>query len=161
MDREAWSASIHGVIKRQTRLSDWTELNWMVTRYILVLVSVCWFWRTVSLSYISVLPNLFGTRDQFYGRQFFYRLGGWDGFRMIEVRYISVQFSSVFSTESTFDMRWPKYWSFSFTITPSNEHPRLISVGWTGWISVQSKGLSRVFSNTTVQKHQFFGAQLS
>ena len=33
--------------------------------------------------------------------------------------------------------------------------------GWTGWISVQSKGLSRVFSNTTVQKHQFFGAQLS
>ena len=33
--------------------------------------------------------------------------------------------------------------------------------GWTGWISLQSKGLSRVFSNTTVQKHQFFGAQLS
>ena len=32
---------------------------------------------------------------------------------------------------------------------------------WTGWISLQSKGLSRVFSNTTVQKHQFFGAQLS
>ena len=35
------------------------------------------------------------------------------------------------------------------------------SSGWTGWISLQSKGLSRVFSNTTVQKHQFFGAQLS
>jgi len=35
------------------------------------------------------------------------------------------------------------------------------SAGWTGWISLQSKGLSRVFSNTTVQKHQFFGAQLS
>ena len=34
-------------------------------------------------------------------------------------------------------------------------------LGWTGWISWQSKGLSRVFSNTTVQKHQFFGAQLS
>ena len=34
------------------------------------------------------------------------------------------------------------------------------SLGWTGWISLQSKGLSRVFSNTTVQKHQFFGAQL-
>ena len=38
-----------------------------------------------------------------------------------------------------------------------NEFP----LGWTGWISLQSKGLSRVFSNTTVQKHQFFGAQLS
>ena len=34
-------------------------------------------------------------------------------------------------------------------------------LGWTGWISLQSKGLSRVFSNTTVQKHQLFGAQLS
>ena len=34
-------------------------------------------------------------------------------------------------------------------------------LGWTGWISLQSKGLSKVFSNTTVQKHQFFGAQLS
>ena len=34
-------------------------------------------------------------------------------------------------------------------------------LGWTGWISLQSKGLSRVFSNITVQKHQFFGAQLS
>ena len=34
-------------------------------------------------------------------------------------------------------------------------------LGWTGWISLQSKGLSRVFFNTTVQKHQFFGAQLS
>ena len=43
----------------------------------------------------------------------------------------------------------------------SNEHPGLISLGWTGWISFQSQGLSRVFSNTTVQKHQFFGTQLS
>ena len=34
-------------------------------------------------------------------------------------------------------------------------------LGWTGWISLKSKGLSRVYSNTTVQKHQFFGAQLS
>ena len=66
----------------------------------------------------------------------------------------------VFSTESALHMRWPKYWSFSLSITPSNEHPGLISLGWTGWISLQSKGLSRVFSNTTVQKHQFFSARL-
>ena len=39
--------------------------------------------------------------------------------------------------------------------------PRTDLLGWTGWISLQSKGLSRVFSNTTVQKHQFFGAQRS
>ena len=58
-------------------------------------------------------------------------------------------------------IRWPKYWSFSFNISPSNEYPGLISFRWTGWISLQSKGLSRVFSNTTVQKHQFFCARLS
>ena len=63
----------------------------------------------------------------------------------------------VFSNESTLRTRWPKYWSFSFSISPSNEHP----LGWTGWISLQSKGLSRVFSDTTVQKHQFFSTQLS
>ena len=67
----------------------------------------------------------------------------------------------IFSNESALHIRWPKYWSFSFSISPSNEHPGLISLGWTGWISLQSKGLSRVFSNTTVQKHQFFSAQLS
>ena len=67
---------------------------------------------------------------------------------------------SVFSNESTLHMRWPKYWSFSFSISLSKEHPGLISE-WTGWISLQSKGLSRVFSNNTVQKHQLFGTQLS
>ena len=65
----------------------------------------------------------------------------------------------VFSKESTLCMRWLKYWSLSFSIIPSKEHPGLISR--TGWISLQSKGLSRVFSNTTVQKHQFFSAQPS
>ena len=67
----------------------------------------------------------------------------------------------VFSSESTLCMRWPKYWSFSFSISPSSEYPGLISLGWTGWISLQSKKLSRVFSNTTLQKHQFFSTQLS
>ena len=65
----------------------------------------------------------------------------------------------VFSNESTLRMRWPKYWSFSFQIIPSKEIPGLSPSEWTGRISLQSKGLSRVFSNTTVQKHQFFGAQ--
>ena len=67
----------------------------------------------------------------------------------------------VFSSESVLHIRWRKYWSFSFNISPSNEYSGLISLGFTGWISLQSKGLSRVFSNATVQKHQFFSAQLS
>ena len=60
----------------------------------------------------------------------------------------------VFSKESVFRIRWPKYWSFNFSIRSSNEYSELISLGLTGLIFLQSKGLSRVFSNTTVQKHQ-------
>ena len=67
----------------------------------------------------------------------------------------------VFSNESTLRMRWPKSWSFSFSIIPSKEIPGPISFRMDWWISLQSKGLSRVFSNTAVQKHQFFGAQPS
>ena len=52
----------------------------------------------------------------------------------------------VFLNESAVCIRWPKYWSFSFNISSSNEHSGLIPLGWTGWISLQSKGLSRVFS---------------
>jgi len=67
----------------------------------------------------------------------------------------------VFSNESALRIRWPEYWRFSFSISPSNEYSGFISLGLTGLISLQSKGLLRVFSNTTVQKHQFFGAQPS
>ena len=49
--------------------------------------------------------------------------------------------------------------SASTSVLPMNTQDRF-SLGWTGWISLQSKGLSRVFSNTTVQKHQFFSTQL-
>ena len=66
----------------------------------------------------------------------------------------------VFSKESALCMRWPKDWSFSFSISPSNEYSGLISFRMNCWISLQSKGLSRVFSNTRVRKHQFFSAQL-
>ena len=60
----------------------------------------------------------------------------------------------VFSNESTLHIRWPKYWNFSLSISPSNEYSGWFHLGWTGWISLKSKGLSRVFSNTIVQKHQ-------
>ena len=60
----------------------------------------------------------------------------------------------VFSNELALRIRWPKYWSFGFSISPSYEYSGLISFRI-------SKGCSRVFSNTTVQKHQFFRAQLS
>ena len=67
----------------------------------------------------------------------------------------------VFAKESTLRMRWPKYWSFSFSSFLPKKSQGWSPSEWTGWISLQSKGRSRVFSNTTVQKHQFFCAQLS
>ena len=67
----------------------------------------------------------------------------------------------VFSNESTLHMRWPKYWSFSFSISPSNEHPELIPLRMDRMDLLAVQKLARVFSNTTVQKHQLFGAQLS
>ena len=67
----------------------------------------------------------------------------------------------VFSNESVLHIRWPEYWSFSFSISPSNEYSGLISFRMDWLDLLKSKGHSRVFSNTTVQKHQFFSAQLS
>ena len=67
----------------------------------------------------------------------------------------------VFSNESVLRIRWPKYWSLSFSISPSNQYSGLISfmMDWLDLLVVQ--GPSRVFSNITVQKHPFFSAQLS
>ena len=67
----------------------------------------------------------------------------------------------IFSNESAFRIRWPKCWSFSFSISPSNEHPGLISfrMDWLNLLAVQ--GTLKSLLQHTVQKHQFFGAQLS
>ena len=67
----------------------------------------------------------------------------------------------VFSNESVLCIRWPKYWSFSFSISPSSEYSGLISfkMDWLDLLAVQ--GTLKSLLQTTVQKHQFFGAQLS
>ena len=64
-----------------------------------------------------------------------------------------------FPNELAVHIRWPKYWSFSLSISPSNENSGLISLK-IGLILLP-KGLSGFFSSTTVQKHQFFGAEPS
>ena len=89
MDREAWHAAIHGVAKSQTRLSDWTELNWTKAMFIeSVMLSSHLIPRRPLLLLPAIFPNI-----------------------------------RVFSNESALHIRWPKYWSFSFNISPSNEHP--------------------------------------
>ena len=65
----------------------------------------------------------------------------------------------VFSSESILHIRWPKYWSFSFSISLSSEYSGWFPIGLTGLSSLLSKRLSTVFSSTTIRKHWFFGAQ--
>ena len=67
----------------------------------------------------------------------------------------------VFSSESALPIRWPKYWSFSFSMSFQWIFRVYFPLGLIGWISLLFKGLSRVFSSTTVWKHQFFRAQPS
>jgi len=67
----------------------------------------------------------------------------------------------VFSNESVLHIRWPKYWIFSFNISPSMNIQDWFPLGLTSLVSLNFKGLSRVFSNNTVQKYQLFSAQLS
>ena len=67
----------------------------------------------------------------------------------------------VFSNELVPCIRWSKSWSFSFSISPSKNIQDWFPLGLTGLISLQFKRLSRVFSNTTVQKHQFLRSQSS
>ena len=66
-----------------------------------------------------------------------------------------------FSNESALCIRWPKYWSFSFNINPSNEYSVLTSfrINWFDLLAVQ--GTLKSLLQHTVQKHQFFSAQLS
>ena len=65
----------------------------------------------------------------------------------------------VFSNKSALHIRWPKYWNFSFSISPSNEYSGLISFRIDGFDRLVVQGLSRVFSSTTACKHQCFGHQ--
>ena len=69
--------------------------------------------------------------------------------------------SQYFSNESTLCIRWPNYWSFSCSISPSNEYSGLMSfrIDWFDLLAVQAT--LNIFSSTTVWKHQFFSAQLS
>ena len=72
----------------------------------------------------------------------------------------------VFSNESALSVRWPKYWSFSYSISPSREYSGWIPLGWTGWISLQSKGLKSLLQHhsstaSILQCSAFFIVQLS
>ena len=97
-------------------------------------LSITNFWSLLKLMSKSVMPSISSCRSLL----------------LLPSIFPSIR---VFSGESVLRIRWTKYWSFSFSISPSNEYSRLISF--------RIDKLDLLFSNTTVQKHQFFGTQLS
>ena len=162
-DREAWHAAVHAVTKSET----WQQLNNMcIHSYTYTdtmehsVQSLCrvrlfatpWIaarQASLSITNSQSLPKLMSIKSVMPSSHLILC----HPLLLLPSIPPSIR---VFSNESTLRMRWPKYWSFSFSISPSSEYS-----GLTGWISLQSMGLSRVFSNTTVQKHQFWGAQFS
>ena len=189
MDREAWSVAAHGVAKSWTRLSYWTELNWIFH---------CIYVPQLLYPFICQWVSKSRPCPQFSSVQFSHSVMS-DSLRPHESQHTRPPCPSptpgVYS-DSCPSSQWchpaisssvvpsssclqslPASGSFpmrqlfasggqntgvsaSASVLPMNTQD-WSPLGWTGWISLQSKGLSRVFSNTTAQKHQFFGAQLS
>ena len=123
MDREAWRAAVHEVIKSQTQLSDWTELN--RTAVFQVSLSITNSWNSLIVTSIeSVMPSshLILCRPLL----------------LLPSIFPSIR---IFSSESVLHIRWPKYWSFSFSfsIRSSNEYSGLIyfRIDWLDLLAVQ------------------------
>ena len=167
MDREAWHAAVHGVTKSQTCLTDWTELNWKSWKISSVqhssVVQLCLTLQPHGLQHarppcLSLTPGVYSNSCP---------LSRWCH---PTISSSVVPFSSSFQSFSALgSFQMSQFFtsggqnigvSASASVLPMNIQD-WFPLGWTGWISMLSKGLSRVFSNTTVQKHQFFGIQLS
>ena len=148
MDREAWRAAVHGV-QRVGHDSNWTELpgkplqkgspSHIDQRHPIVSelhLFISMLWDLVSFATISSVSSV-----QFSSFQLLSRVRLFATHPLLSPSPPAPKTSSirVFSNESTLHKRWPKYWSFSFSISPSNEHPGLISfrMDWVDLLAVQ------------------------
>ena len=169
MDREAWRAAIHGVAKSQTRLSDWSKLNWTVYVYVLPFSSFCcqllshvrlfatpWTAsRQVSLSFTvswSLLKFMFIEPVMLSNHVILCR-----PFLRLPSIFPSIR---VFSKELLFTSGGQNIGALASALVFPMNIQSWFPLGLTGLISLQSKGLSRVFSNTTIWKHHYLALSL-
>ena len=136
-DREAWGAAVHGITRSQTQLSNWTTIQFSSVQSLsrVQLFETPWTAaRQASLSFINSrsLLKLLSIESVMPSNH------------LILCRPLCLLPSifpsiTVFSNESALRIKWPKYWSFSFSISPSNEHPGLISfrMDWLDLLEVQ------------------------
>ena len=190
MDREAWCAAIHGVAKSRTRLSNWIELNWTQVESHTTFLNSDIIQSEVSQKKKIPIQYQFSSVQLLSRVRLFATpwIAAHQAFLFITISRSSLRLTSIESmmpsshlilshpllvlpqslpASESFPMSQLFVWGGQSTgVSALASFLPKKSQGWspsewTGWISLQSKGLSRVFSNTTVQKHQFFSAQLS
>ena len=135
MDRKAWRTAVHGVAKSWTRLSDWTELN--CTVIVQSLSCVCLFatpWTEACK--VSMSSIIFWSLLKFMSTELVMLSDISSSAALLSSCLQSFPATGFFSSELALCIRWPKYWSFSFSIGPSNESSGLISFRLTGLISL-------------------------
>ena len=187
MDREAWHAVIHGVAKSWTWLSDWTEQNHLT---VFEVGSLPFLWKVNTKTFSSVQSVHSLSRIRFFATPWTAAhqasLSITNSQSLLKLMFIESVMPSnhlilchplllpsifprirVFSNESVLHIRWPKYWSFSFSISPSNEYSGLISFrkDWLVLLAVQGtlKSLLQHHSSKALilQHSAFFIVQLS
>ena len=134
MDREAWRAAVHGVTNSQTQLSDWTELNWckLFSNSVALVQSLSCVWlfatpwvaaqqASLSITIYWSLLKLMSTESVMPSNHLILCRP----LLLLPTFFPNIR---VFSNKSALPNRWPKYWSFSFSVSPSNEYSGLISL---------------------------------
>ena len=167
-DREAWHAAIHGVTKSQTRpklFIEWICFLTCLWACPLVVSSLSCVRLFAILGTSALQDSLFITNSRSLSKLLSIEAVMPSNHLILchpLLRLPSI-FPSVrvFSNDLALRIRWPKYWSFSFSISPSNEYSGLTSFRIDWFYLFAAQGLSRVFFNTTVRKHKFFSAQAS
>ena len=162
-DRQAWHAAAHGVAKSWARLSDWTTLGhvrkWdvkvLVTQSCLTLCDPmeCSTQACLSITNSRSSLKLMSIESMMPSNHLILCCP----LPLLPSVFPSIR---VFSDESCLHIRLPKHWSWGFSsiLLPMNIQGWFL-LGLTSLISLQSRGLPRVFSNITVQKHQSFGTR--